>query len=118
MYAAILSEHDVSFSDIKSEITKLGWHVAGKVLEQHDDLPSGVMVWILYGWKSLAYPNFPCKGFVRIASEDPPSKTSFVVINSDWLITAYYQFLMWALLRWEKLRCRYRDIASSLHRFK
>jgi hypothetical protein len=113
MYAAILSEHDVSFADIKSEITKLGWHVAGKVFEQHDDCPSDVMVWVLYGWKSLGYPNFPCKGFVRIASDDPPSETSFVVINSGWLVTAYYQILMWAELQREKLRRRYRKIVSS-----
>jgi len=103
MYAAILSGADVSFADIKSAINKLGWHVAGKSFEQHDNVPPKVMVWILYGWKSLGYPSFPCKGYVRIASEDPPSKTAFVVIKSSWLVIAYYQCMRWGLLRYKKI---------------
>jgi hypothetical protein len=108
MYAAIMSDRDVSLSDVKDEITKMGFHVVGSELEDQEDIPRNVAVWMMFSVNRLARnPSFPTK-YVRIASlAHSGRKTYFRVIGSPWWITAYYHVLMWVSLHWEKAKLRY-----------
>ncbi len=114
MYAAILSDHEIPFSEIRREITRRGWTVVGKQFEQFDDIPAHVMIWIMCEWKTFAAnPKFPWVGYVRIATEQPSSKTSFLVVNCSWLVWIYYHALMWTTFNWEKLRLKHGDLFDS-----
>jgi hypothetical protein len=105
MYAAIMSELDVSLSDVRDEITKMGFQVVGSELEEHDDIPRNVILWIMFGFNRLERnPTLPTK-YIRVASiTHPDNKTYFRVLSSPWWIATYYHIKMWVQLRWEKLK--------------
>jgi hypothetical protein len=107
MYAAVMSERDVSLRDVKDEIMKLGFQVVGSELEDLDDIPRGVMLWILFGFDRIERnPTLPTK-YVRVASiTHQANKTYFRVLDSPWWISAYYQIKMWVDLKREKLKLR------------
>jgi hypothetical protein len=105
MYAAILAENEVNFADIKNALNKRGWAVFGKGIEQLEEAPSNVVVWILYAWKTLGYPDMPIRGYVRIGSEwSPIGKTYFYVIESGLVAFVYYHVLSFVLYKWEKMK--------------
>jgi hypothetical protein len=107
MYAAIMTERDISLADVKDEIMKMGFQVVGSELEDLDNIPRNVMIWIMFGFNRLERnPVLPTK-YVRVASiTHPGNKTYFKVIESPWWITTYYHALMWVQLKWEKMKLR------------
>jgi hypothetical protein len=107
MYAAIMTERDISLADVKDEIVKMGFQVVGAELEDLDDIPRNVILWIMFGFNKLERnPVLPTK-YLRVATTIHPSnKTYFRVINSPWWVTAYYQTKMLLQLWWEKMKLR------------
>jgi hypothetical protein len=103
MFVAIMSDHEVSLSDVKDEITKLGFQVVGSELEDFDDIPRHVMIWIMFRVNRIQInPSLPT-WYVRVASTTQPlNKTYFRVIGSPWWVAAYYHISMWVRLKWEK----------------
>jgi hypothetical protein len=108
MYAAIMSDHDVSLSDVKDEITKMGFQVYGSELEDQDDIPRNVMIWLMFRVNRIERnPSLPTK-YVQIASiTHSGRKTYFRIIDSPWWSTIYYTVLMWVSVKWEKAKMRY-----------
>jgi hypothetical protein len=103
MYAAIFSpEEEIDFDDVINELSIHGWQVVGKGIDQLDNTPANLMVWILYGLKSFRVRQLPYRGFVRIASENP--RPLFIVAKSSWSAAAYYKILIWILCRWQMLK--------------
>jgi hypothetical protein len=109
-YAAILADHEISRDEIVPELKKRGWQVVSKEIEPYDELPSVILVWILFDWKTLGYHALPCQGYVRIVPEEGKDdrKTYFYVARSPWYVIVYHKLMMWGLLKQKKLKWRFR----------
>jgi hypothetical protein len=109
MYAAIMAENEANFADIKNALNKRGWTVFSKGIEQIEEIPSNVVVWILYAWKTLSRRSLPLRGYVRIGREwVPPRKTYFHVINCGSVAFVYYHVLMWISVMRERAKRAFR----------
>jgi hypothetical protein len=95
LYAAILSELDLTLEDVREEIIKMGFQVVGSELETIDTIPPNVILWILYGFNRLeTNPVIPCK-YVRITSETHNmEETYFRVVKSPWWFVVFYSVSM------------------------
>jgi hypothetical protein len=107
VYAAIMSERDVALADVRREINKMGFQVVGSELEDQDDIPRNVILWIMFGVDRIERnPSLPTR-YVRIASiTHSGRKTFFRIIDSPWWSTIYYTVLMWVSVKWEKAKNR------------
>ena len=107
MYAAIMSELDVSLADVRDEINRMGFQVVGSELEDCDDIPGNVMLWMMFGFDRLERnPSLPTK-YVRVASITHSGRqTFFRIINSPWWSTLYYPAVMWIYVTWERMKRR------------
>lgn len=97
MYAAILSEHRVSFEEAKDKIIEMGFKVVGRDLEQMEAVPRNVVLWMLFGFTGL-YPSMPVRGFVKVASIEHRLGKSYVkAYNTPWYMKIYYKLLFGAM---------------------
>jgi hypothetical protein len=107
-YAAILAPKDkeITLKEITEELSKYNWNVVSKEIEDFEDIPSYVLVWMLFDWKTLGYPDFPCQGYVRIVAGEGKNdmRTYFHVVQSPWYAVIYYNILLWGDLQIEKIR--------------
>jgi hypothetical protein len=103
MYAAILSENDVLFEDIRILAKKKGFQVVGSELVSFDEVPRNVVLWLLFGYNKLGYPDMSVQGYVRIASISHRTGNSYVVLaNSPGHAKAYYWLLFEGMYWWER----------------
>lgn len=106
MYAAILTEQpNISFETIKEEIEKLGYQVLSQQIEDVDDIPRNVYLWLQVAWTRLTWsPQFPILGYVRITQQNHNGKTQFATVLSPWWARLYYSVLMWGMFWWVKIQ--------------
>lgn len=102
-YAAILApkNDEIPLKEISEELKKYNWIVVSKEIEEFEEIPSPVLVWMLFKWKTLGYPKFNCKGYVRIVAGEgrDDMRTYFHVVQSPWYAVIYYNILMWGELK-------------------
>lgn len=107
-YAAILAPKDkeITLKEIIEELRKRNWIVVSKEIEDFEEIPSIVLVWMLFKWKTLGYPKFNCKGYVRIVAGEHKNdmRTYFHVVQSPWYSVLYYNILMWGELQLGKIK--------------
>jgi hypothetical protein len=107
MYAAIMSERDVALTDVKDEIIKMGFQVVGSELEDLEEPPRNVLLWIMFGVNRLSFhPNLPCK-YVRVASLAHSGRRGFFrVIGCPWWSAVFYRAWTWLGVTRDELKHR------------
>ena len=104
LYAAILSKHRVSFEEVKTKIDKMGFKVVGRDLEELEDIPQHIVLWMLFGIRGL-YPDMPIQGYVRVASTEHVYGRSYVrTFGVPWYMKIYYKILFEGLFLLERLK--------------
>ena len=105
-YAAILTKQEIPMKEIIKELDQRGWHVISKEFQQFEETPSDVLVWMVFRWETLGYPNFPIKGYLRIIAKQDTNdmRAYFHIVQSPWYATIYYNVLHVILLIKERLR--------------
>jgi hypothetical protein len=113
MYAAIMSERDLPLSDVGDEITKMGFEVVGSELEDLEEIPPNVVLWIMLGFNRIERnPTLPCK-YVRVFSPTHPlGKSYYRVVGSPWWVAAYYQIMHWVLFKWGMAKSVYSSLEA------